>query len=76
MQEAGQAQKCPACGRETSIGPINGGDPNDRRCVDCWFGPPVESWETCPSCGWWGVHIHRSDGLVCEACSTMIRSRS
>jgi hypothetical protein len=45
--------KCPCCGRERPLGHINTVDDfqYSTRCIDCCFGPPMEYWEMCESCG-------------------------
>lgn len=35
---------CRCCQRLTHLGTATGGDPDDVRCIDCWFSPEPEHW--------------------------------
>ena len=57
-------ETCPNCKRKgVKLGTVTGGDPNDRRCADCFFGPPTEYWMKCAGCEWWAPHTAN-----CEKC--------
>ena len=45
--------KCPECGRIRPLGKVNLSDTHsqEERCIDCHFGPPMEYWLPCPTCG-------------------------
>jgi len=61
--------KCPQCGRERPLGQVNDGSQNQDRCIDCCFGPPMEYWDLCDSCGQLYVGEH-CDNPKCEARQT------
>lgn len=66
--------KCPQCGRERPLGHINVDDDefNRARCIDCCFGPPMEYWDMCDSCGQLYVGDH-CDNPKCEVGKDWVR---
>jgi len=60
--------KCPNCGRERPLGHVNTCDDFQwpARCIDCCFGPPMEYWEICDTCGELYVGVHCDNPKCCQ----------
>jgi len=63
----GRRGTCPCCDRENRpLGRCNAGlgEP-DVRCIDCFFGPPMEFWNRCDACG---LVQPGQAGVACDDC--------
>ena len=67
--------KCPMCNRERQLGRLNYFDTDYPRCIDCCFGPPMDYWDMCESCGQLYVGEH-CDNPKCNNCNGIRRYKS